>query len=196
MKREILGGQISQRSKSQFFSATDLFRIGNSWRNANGMNSINWNQYWQKSSTKDFVEELGKKYGKVKISARGRGKHTWVHPFLFIDAALYLSPKLKLEVYEWIFDHLIRYRNESGDSFKKMTGALYDRTKNKSLFRENIRKLSKIIRNECEVKDWQTANQDQLKKRDRLHENISLLCDVLQDPNQAIKIAIMKSKNV
>ena len=53
----------------------------------------------------------------------GRGQHLWVHPLLFIDMALWLNPKLKLEVYEWLFDKLLMYRNDSGDSFKRMCGA-------------------------------------------------------------------------
>jgi hypothetical protein len=33
---------------------------------------------------------------------------------------------LKIEVYSWLFDKLIKYRNNSGDSYKKMAGALFE----------------------------------------------------------------------
>ena len=32
MKRELFGNEISQKSKIEFFSATDLVRVGNKWR--------------------------------------------------------------------------------------------------------------------------------------------------------------------
>ena len=83
----------------------------------------------------EFITELEESIdGKAKISGRGRGNHTWVHPYLFIDLALAINPKLKLEVYRWIQDYLLKYRNKSGDSYKRMTGALYERASNKSKF--------------------------------------------------------------
>lgn len=59
-----------------------------------------------------------------------------IHGFilLFLDLALAINPKLKVEVYEWLFDKLLEYRNDSGDSFKEMTGALYNNCSNKSQF--------------------------------------------------------------
>ena len=36
MKRELFGHEISQKSKSEFFSATDLSKAGNEWRRSNG----------------------------------------------------------------------------------------------------------------------------------------------------------------
>ena len=35
MKRELFGQEISQKSKSEFFSATDLLRAGNKYRAMN-----------------------------------------------------------------------------------------------------------------------------------------------------------------
>ena len=113
---------------------------------------------------------------------------------MFIDIALAISPKLKIETYDWIFDKLIQYRNNSGDSFKKMCGALYNKTNNKSKFQDDISRLCEIIKKECGVDDWQTASVSQLKYRDKIHENVSLLTDVLSDIKQAIKIGIQKAK--
>ena len=52
-------------------------------------------------------------------------------------------------------------------------------------------KFSKRINDACNVKDWQTATENQLKKRNRIHENIALLCDILPI-NEAIRIGILK----
>lgn len=193
LKRELLGGEISQKSKSEFFSATDLFIVGNKWRASNGMSLLKQEDYFKQKNVKEFIEELKNKYGKVKISGLGRGNHTWVHPLVFIDIALWINPKLKLEVYEWLFDNLIKYRNNSGDSYKKMCGALLIRS-NKTDYVKNIQKLCKLIQVECGVIDWNTASENQLKLRDKIHENIALLADVLNNNREAIRIGILKAK--
>ena len=193
MKRDFFLGQISQKSKSEFFSATDLVREGNKWRKERKMSLFNLSGYLSQKGTIEFMESLEEKtMQKVIIKGRGRGKHTWVHPFLFIDIALAISPKLKIEVYEWLSDKLLAYRNDSGDSFKKMAGALYFLTGNKKAFTSHIKILSNDIRLFCGVQDWQTASEDQLKTRDKIQETIALLCDVLQNPDDAIRIAFEK----
>lgn len=192
LKRELLGGEISQKSKSEYFSATDLFRVGNKWRSLNGLKNKTLDEYNHLKSTKEFEAELKLKY-ETRIMKRGRGQHLWVHPILFIDMALWLSPSLKIEVYEWLFDNLIKYRNNSGDSYKKMCGILFVRT-NKSEYVKNIQKLCKLIQVECGVNDWNTASENQLKLRDKIHENIALLADVLNNNKEAIRIGILKAK--
>ena len=194
MRRELLGGEIQQKSKSEYFSITDLFIITNKWRMSNGMDSKTMQDYLQVKSHKEFIAELDTKFKKkVLIIGNGRGKHTWWHPLVFIDMALWLNPKLKIEVYEWLFDNLLKYRNDSGDSFKRMCGALFVRA-NKTDFVKNIQKLCKLIQVECGVTDWQCANQEQLALRDRIQENIALLADVLSDNRESIRLGILKAK--
>lgn len=193
LKRELLGGEISQKSKSEFFSATDLFKIGNKWRVANGLIHKTLQEYNHLKSSKEFESELKAKFKIVRKLKRGRGEHLWVHPLLFLDMALWLNPTLKVEVYEWLFDNLIKYRNDSGDSYKKMCGALFVRA-NKSEYIQNIKKLCKLIQLECGVIDWNKANEVQLKLRDKMHENIALLADVLNNNKEAIRLGILKAK--
>ena len=79
MKRELFGYQISQKSKSEFFSATDLEKAGNEWRRVNGLSRFNLSQFLKSKSTVQFIEELELKYNtKVLISSRGRLASTWV----------------------------------------------------------------------------------------------------------------------
>jgi hypothetical protein len=46
------------------------------------------------------------------------------------------------------------------------------------------------IRVACGVDDWNTATEDQLIKRDKIHENVHLLCNVLKDPSLAVDFAL------
>ena len=102
MQRELLGGKIGQRTDNKFFNSNDLFMVGNKWRCEQGLPLINPKFYFAKKETKEFLKELKKEFGVIKTGGRGRGNKLWVHPILFIDMALYINPKLKLEVYKWI----------------------------------------------------------------------------------------------
>ena len=192
MKREIFGEEISQKSKSEFFSATDLVKAGNRWRMLNKLTPFDMSSWLQQKGVKSFISALEEKYGVVLISGRGRGKHTWVHPFLFIDMALAISNKLKIEVYTWLYDFLLRYRNDSGDSYKKMSGSLFVSYTPKVSFHSFIISVAKVIKKSVGVKDWNKATEDQLKTRDRIHENIALLADILPT-DQAVRIGIKKA---
>jgi len=194
MKRELFGQTISQKSKSEFFSATDLIRAGNKYRAMNDLPFVNIQQYWANSSNQEFMKELESQYGKIRTDGRGRGNHTWVHPLLFIDMALWLNPRLKVEIYKWLQDHLLQFRNDSGDSYKIMVGSLYKIAKNKSEFPKNISLVAKRIKLECGVKEWETATEQQLKLRDKMHDYISFACDMVKDANAAIEIGINKAK--
>ena len=196
MKRELFGSEIEQQSKSSFFNANQLIKAGNKFRVMNDLPMIRLQNWLNLPSTKEFVLELENNLGiKVKNATRGRNASTWIHPFLFIDLALYISPKLKIEVYSWLYDELLKTRDLSGESYKKMTGSLWQNTKDKTNFHKLIKKVAIIIKKECGVSDWQSASEEKLKLRDKIHENIALLCDVLQDNNQAIKIGISKAIN-
>lgn len=193
MKRELFGKEISQKSKSEFFSATDLVKAGNSWRISNGLQAFNISKWFQNKAVKEFMAELEEQFGIVKTTPRGRGKHMWVHPFLFIDIALAISPKLKIETYRWLYDELLKYRNSSGDSYKRMCGALLLTQKNATQYKAKISNTALMIRNACGVSDWQTASELQLKLRDRIQDNIAMLCDVLSNNDDAVRIGIKKA---
>jgi len=196
MKRKLFGQEITQQSKTEMFSATDLVRSGNKWRIENGLEIFNHKNWFQQKNVKEFVAELEKEFGKVKISGRGNKSHTWVHPLLFIDLALAISPKLKIEVYTWLYDSLLSNRNDSGDSYKKMCGSLYVHSINKSEYPRYISKVALKIKQVCNVDDWQKASDEQLKLRDKLHNNIALISNVLRDNDKAVEYGINEAMKV
>lgn len=194
MKRELFGCEIAQNNQNNFFSATDLVAAGNKWRIRNDLPIFSLKSFLQTKEAKEFIGFLEDEFGVVKINSKGKNQHTWVHPFLFIEIALAISPKLKIEVYSWLYDSLIKYRNSSGDSYKKMCGALYLTQSNKSTFANDIKELAKRIKAECNVDDWEHASEEQLQLRDRIHNNIALLSDILTDRENLYSVAIKKAK--
>lgn len=196
MKRELFGTEVRQKSDSEFFSVTDLVKSGNKWRMANNMSPFNLSAWLSSKGTKEFIQELEGRFGKVISKGRGRNSCTWVHPLLFIDCALAISPRLKIETYEWLFDNLIKNRNESGDSYKRMSGAMYAHSKSKKGFYIEIQRTAKLIQAACGCTDWQSATEQQLSKRDKMQEAIALLCEVLRDNEQAVRLGVAQHSKI
>lgn len=193
LQRNLLNGTVRQSNQTGFFSVNDMLIIGNQYRASNKLKLFDYNSWYNSTQTKDFIHELKKQFGEVLQSKKGKTGERWMHPYLFIDLCLAIDPKLKVEIYKWIYDELIKYRNDSGDSYRKMAGALYENSTNKSNFHRGISKTAQMIKNACGVDDWQKATENQLKLRDKIHDNIALLCVVLRDNNQAIRIGILKA---
>jgi len=195
MERKLFNGLVKQDSKTGFVCLNDIEYVGNQQRFANKKPFFSMHSWINSQPTKEFISEVEKQFGTCIKTKKGKNGSTWANIYIALDMALAIEPQFKVEVYKWIFDELIEYRNNSGDSYKKMCGSLYENCNNKSNFHRSISKTAHLIQNACNVNDWQKATSDQLKLRDKIHDNISLLCDVLRDNNQAIRIGIMKAIN-
>jgi hypothetical protein len=190
MKRMLFGSEIGQQSKTKFFSATDLVGAGNVWRSKNGLSQFNLSVFMKSEPFLEFKEELSKIYGEVIVTKRGRNGETWVHPSIFIDIALAINPKLKVEVYKWITDNLIEFRNDSGDSYCEMSSAIFENINKRWEGVTFIQNTALEIKKALDVDDWQKASEAQLKKRDEIHRTIKLLCNVLKDSEKAVRIGL------
>lgn len=196
MKRPLMGEDVRQSSKTSFISANDIVKAGNRWRAMNGLSSFTLQTWMNNLATKEFVNELTANFGEVVQTRRGANGGTWMHPYLAIDLALAISPKLKIEVYSWLYDELLKYRNHSGNSYQRMTGALFQKTASKSTFPRFMAKVAITIKNECGVKDWETATEAQLRLRDRIHDNIALLSQVMNNQKEAVRLGILEAKKI
>jgi hypothetical protein len=80
----------------------------------------------KKQNTKESWELVLPLTEPVSVIETKRGKNggTWVHPYLFLDFAMWLNPRFKLWAMSIIEDKLIELRNEAGDKFKEMASAL------------------------------------------------------------------------
>jgi hypothetical protein len=193
IERQLFNMPIRQNNQTGFFCANDLVMAGNKWRATNSMKLFDFRAWIDSQSNKEFIDEMQKQFGKGVEARKGKNGGTWMPPFIIIDLALAIDPKLKVEVYKWLYDELLKYRNDSGDSYKKMCGALFTNCSNKSTFHRGIQKTALLIQNACQVSDWNKATENQLRLMDKIHNNISLLSEVLRDNNQAIRIGILKS---
>ena len=183
---------IRQRTKDSYFSLQDISRVVNLIRIAElgDSNTVRIDKYFTLDSTKEFIAKIKEKKGvEAYIRQRGRGKESWVHPHLFLDILLWANPAFKIEIYDWLFDYLIKYRIDSGDSFNIMKGALHTYSRQKHLFQKAIKGVCQNIKNMIGVTDWNKASTEQLRRRDELQKMIADLAETTHNSRLAVDLA-------
>ena len=208
-RHEMLGHQIRMQTDTGMMCATDLKSLADNWRRDNSLGEFNMTVYLRSKSTKEFVSELEDKYGEVIVKGRGRNSLTWVHPMLFIDIALAINPKLKVEIYEWLFKKLELYRyshymvkgkyfllrSDPSTVYTDMCGALWARTEYKRGFAKFMRSVDMTVLRACKVNDWQSATPEQLRLRDKIYNSIKTLTSVLRNPSEAVRLGVKEHVN-
>lgn len=202
MERKLMGMVVRQNHKTKMFNANDLHKLACEHRKAEGLAARQIGQYFDLDSTQDLIKEVCLsevlKLDDVKKSARGKNGGTWVHPILFVDMAMWYSPKLKVRIINWVLDGLMELRDESGDSFKRMNKTLSrnfeDEFKNPLAFM----KVSNTIAEACNVgtgpDKWQKATKEQLELRDAIQTNIEVIADMCPNAGECLNKSINKAK--
>ena len=124
MVREFAGQTIRQQHITGMFSANDMANL------FPGKNLQDWKD---KQTTREFIltimgreniteEQVIWESGKKRGDIRG----TWLHPYLAIDLAMWLSPDFKYDVIKWVYDQLCESRNAAGDNHKMMCDAIHE----------------------------------------------------------------------
>lgn len=196
MKRPIMGMTVNQRTSDEYFQLSSIEGVSTVLRHGKGLPPFHAQLFLNQKGCKAFVASLEAKLGKPAIvsTGRGRGHHTWVHPYVMLKIALAMSPELEVEVYGWIYDELIKYRGESCESYKKMCGALALKFQKHKHFLAFITDAANQVRNACSVgDDWNEATEAQLKLRDKIHDTISILSDVIDEPRDAVRLGIIRA---
>ena len=180
MEVSILGGKIKIGHKDMFGSLVDLFQVGNAWRIQNGLKMIRHDKWLALDGTKNFIERVSKEIDESAIrSKRGKGGGIWAHLYVLIDAAAYLHPDLKLEIYKMFVENkILEWRDRSGNNFIELNAAVALNAE--EVFGEPAHKkyyiqLANIIRNRCQVSTWNIASPDQLKERARIEEALATM---------------------
>lgn len=86
--------------------------------------------YFLSEKTNDFISTIIKRENlntPKMVYLTSRGKHnggTWMHPMLFIDFAMWINPSFKYDVLKFVYDQMIKYRNDAGDAYKKLANSV------------------------------------------------------------------------
>jgi hypothetical protein len=203
MERPFLQGIVKQNHKTGYFELTDFEKEINRIRYTKGLQPKKLHFYFETASSKEFLASLSIEEdipeNELRITKKGRNGGTWVHPLVFLDIALWADSELKVKVYKWIYDNLLLFRENSGESFKNYNKVLSNTYpyafKDSSMYA----RVATKIRCLCGLQphqDWNTATESQLRLRDDIHTNIINICelaeptDVLTTLNKAMERAL------
>ena len=205
MKREFFGDLIQQKSHSEMFSANDIMLVANKQIIQKGLPAKVLAAYFDTIETRELINQIKWEFGlqdyQVKSVTRGRSGATWIHPLLFVDIAMWLSPELKVKVLKWVMDGLMELRDNSGDSFKVMNAALCTSFPKDFEAPTNYMRLANAIAKACGVYEigadkWQLATLEQIALRDRIQNRIAIYADVVDDLETCVNKAIQKELGV
>jgi hypothetical protein len=156
MVRDLNGVSVRQNHKTWFFNANDLLDL----YNKNNKKKKEMWAYLKTDNFKSFQEAVIKNEilntnknteleNSFKTIETKRWKYwwTWMHPYIFLDFAMWLSPDFKVNCMKWLYDNLIKFRDECGDSFKKVNKALFDKKPNLPPFEysNEAKMINKIV---------------------------------------------------
>ena len=178
MTRRMGQFEVLQRTKDGMFNATALL---NQWNRAAGMKK-EMNDYLRLQSTHDFLSALQSEFdfkdgNSPYLTSRGKySGGTWMTPLLFIDFAMWLNPKFKVQVLKFVYDELIKCRTAAGDNYNvlaKSIASLPDVD-----YPKVARALNWIVFNKHELDIRNTATPQQLQDMDELQRKLAFSVDM------------------
>lgn len=185
MFRDLNGVKVRQNHKTGFFNANDLLEI---YRIAAPDSLKTVSHYFQLETSKEFGKEVLKdilqnttkndisktassngashltELGVLSYSKRGKNGGTWLHPYLFMDFAMWLSPQFKLTCIKWIYDKLIQVRDEVGESFKEVNEALFEQNPQSPpfIYSHEANMINKLVFGSSATGQRNLASEEQL----------------------------------
>jgi len=201
IERDLLGGKIRQNTKTGMFSVSDINDLGNAHRVKNGLSEKQIASYFHLDATKELIKEIcleeSLELHEVKLSKRGKAGGTWAHPILFMDIAMWYSPKFIANVLRLAASGLLDSEENANDSFKAMNAELNanfpTECGNPIIYTRVANKISEACRVGTGKKKWEKASVDQLKLRSKIQENVCLLADVTENVGSCVSKAINKA---
>ena len=150
---------VSQRTKDGMFNATLLIK---QWNEQSGQQK-KLDHFFENKSTKEFItaliseenlntqnsvylksEENLNRGNSPYLTTRGKNGGTWMHPYLFVKFAMWLNPRFEVKVIKFVYDELIKYRNDAGDAFREMSSAI-SKIVEKNFMQAAIKNIAKAV---------------------------------------------------
>jgi hypothetical protein len=172
---------VIQRTKDGMFNATSLMK---QWNEEKGMKKEIKHFLEENKNTQEFIKALiseEKLNGRNSAYLKTRGKNggTWMHPFLFIKFSMWLNPAFEVKVIKFVYDELIKYRNEAGDAYREMAASIQKIVPKKDLpvkISHAAKAINHIIYNQHqkEIRNLQ-ADEPKTKELAQLERNVAML---------------------
>ena len=115
-----------------------------------------------------------------------------MHPILFVKFAMWLNPQFEVKVIKFVYDEMIKYRNEAGDAYKELSAAIYtivDKSQMPSRMAEVSKGINYVVFGEHRnmIRNDKGTEQDQRKLYEMERKVASLINDgFLKDHGQVM----------
>lgn len=138
MVRYIDNFSVVQRTSDGYFDGSGLLR---QWNNIEGNPRRRMAEFIDSPKVKEFLKALAEDeshrakidIGENQLLIKVKGKNTkegktpdkvWMNPLLFIKFAMWINPTFEVKVLRFVYDEMIRYRNDAGDAYKELASAI------------------------------------------------------------------------
>lgn len=124
---------VEQRTKDGMFNATALLKQWNlHTQNSGDVKKKDLDDFFANKNVQEFIEALIQEENLNKDNSpyltskarADRGGGTWMHPILFIKFAMWLNPRFEVQVIKFVYDQMIKYRNDAGDAYKELSSSV------------------------------------------------------------------------
>jgi hypothetical protein len=189
MVRKMGNFDIIQRTKDGYFDANFLL---NQWNSIKTNPERKMIRFLESPKTKEFIEEISLDSPSAEMhdglvvpfhvkkgrnTSKGKTKdEIWMHPYLFIDFAMWINPKFKLSVIKFVYDQLIQERKLAGDNYLMLSSS---GVKLKGYnFSEVAKAIQWIVYGKTGKGLRQTATEEQLKELNEIQIKFSFAIDM------------------
>lgn len=171
--------KVTQRTQDGMFNATALLK---QW-NSTSSTERKMDNYFNSDKTQEFVNTIMSKENlntpkMVYLKSRGINGGTWMNPMLFIDFAMWINPSFKYDVIKFVYDELIRYRNEAGDAYRELASAVVRITPKKEIptaMTKIAQALNFVCTNHHEKEMRNQMDETTMKEMVKLEQDVTLL---------------------
>lgn len=101
-----------------------------------------------------------------------------MHPYLFIDFAMWLNPSFKYDVIQFVYDQLLKTRNEAGDFYKGLMSAIRIFEPSSRDYILIAKALNYIVFREHKRNIRQSATREQLEHLSDLQKQLAFAIDM------------------
>lgn len=189
MHREFYDSYVCQRTKDGFFNVTEFLKRFNEISGKD----LRLGNFFANQGTIEFLKALDiellpnscnssdlecidfKPNTKTHETTRGKYGATWMHSYLFIKFAMWLSPALEVKIIKWVYDHLIEFSLLAGDHYKEMCDAIalryfdyFKKTAGPDVFIQEAHILNQLIFNNPHGNQRDKATEEQLDLLNRM----------------------------
>lgn len=138
MVRKMGDFNITQRTSDGYFDANELL---NQWNSKDGNTRRRMDKFLQIDGLAEFINALTDEVShgpimtnadfqaikeiKGRMTKNGKTKdQIWMHPYIFIKFSMWINPRFEVKVIKFVYDEMIKYRNDAGDAYKDLSSAV------------------------------------------------------------------------